>query len=281
MIRAFVCLSRLLNLSLACRELNATRQTVRRHINDLENILGQQLFKTVDRQYTLTPFGSDMLEGAQSLLIQIDAWSGQSNLARQPSSGLESQKYTDDDGRVYYSQQHPVSQIAMEGLPIMKRALEAWGESVAQIEHEALAAIKPYSVLYQKSPMGWIYVHVGDQSAYARWLGPVVAKSVIGRLISDDSASDAYDEFMAGAYSRIYNEGGMRFDHILAHMPREDGQIHAGTFQRLLMGGVFPDGTHGLIIVAALTENIKIDALPVAERPAIPECLLMDHVLEP
>ena len=280
MIRAFVCLSKLLNLSLACAELNATRQTVRRHINDLENILDNKLFEVADRQYKLTTFGADMLEGAQSLLMQIDSWSGQSTLMRQPSGGLESLRYTDADENVYYSQQHPVSHIAMEGLPIMKKAFRAWGTAETQIEHEAMDEIRPYSVLYRKSPMGWVYVHVGEESAYARWLGPKIAKSVIGRLISDDSASDDYDEFMAGAYSRIYDEGGVRFDHILAHMPQEDGKTRAGTFQRLLMGGVFPDGTHGLIIVAALTENVLIDAVRDDERPKLPECLRMDHVLE-
>ncbi|SFS16602.1 helix-turn-helix domain-containing protein [Yoonia litorea] len=280
MIRAFVCVSKHLNISQACLELRATRQTVRRHINDLEFILGGDLFEVVDRQYQLTSFGAKMLEGAKSLLTQIDAWSGQSPLTRHATDGLESQRYTDAQGRVYYSQQHPVSQIAREGLPLMKQAFKAWGTAETQIDHEAMDAIRPYAVLYRKSALGWVYVHVGEESAYARWLGPTIARSVIGRLISDDSASEDYDEFMGGAYSRIYEEGGVRFDHILAHMPRESGETKAGSFQRLLMGGVFPDGTHGLIIIAALTENIVIDALCAEDRPKLPECLLMDRVLQ-
>ena len=50
MLRAFVCMSKNLNLSKTCEELGATRQTVRRHITDLEAIRGELLFEVVDRQ---------------------------------------------------------------------------------------------------------------------------------------------------------------------------------------------------------------------------------------
>lgn len=279
MIRAFVCLSRLLNLTAACTELKATRQTVRRHITDLEFILGGQLFEVVGRQYTLTSFGESMLEDARSLLTQIDAWSGQSALKRNSSGGLEALQYTDADGNVFYSQQHPVSKIARGGLPLLKKAFVAWGTAETQIEHEAMREIRPYSVLYRKGPLGWVYVHVGEKSAYAKWFGEAMAKSVIGKLITDDNVSDDYDEFMAGSYSRIYDEGGVRFDHIKAHLPREDGTLEPGTFQRLLLGGVFPDGTPGLIIIAAITEQVEIDALRDEERPNLHGYMVMDQLM--
>ena len=82
MLRAFVCLSRHLNLSKACKELGATRQTVRRHITDLERIKGEELFFVEDRQYQLTPYGQSALDSANSILMQLDAWSGQSAVSR-------------------------------------------------------------------------------------------------------------------------------------------------------------------------------------------------------
>jgi hypothetical protein len=119
-------------------------------------------------------------------------------------------------------------------------------------------------------------VHIGKESAYARWFGWAVSKSAIGRLISDDNIGDEYDEFTGGAYSRIYDEGGVRLDHIYAHLPKNGGEPQPGTFQRLLLGGVFPDGTPGLIIVSAITEQVEIDALSEVERPKLTADITMD-----
>ena len=280
MMRAFVCLSGHLNLSKACSELGTTRQTVRRHITDLETIFDKQLFKIVDRQYQLTADGRELLDEAKSLLLKLDSWAGQSSLKKNMSQGLEKLEYTDADGRVFYSQQHPVSQIALNGLPIMKKAFVAWGNAQTQIEHEAMEAIRPYTVLYRKGPAGWVFVDVGKKSAYARWFGWAWSRSVIGKLITDDNLDDDYNEFSGGAYSRIYDEGGVRLDHIFAHLPKEGGDPQPGTFQRLLLGGVFPDGTPGLILLAAITENVEIDALGETKRPSLPSEMVMDTVMD-
>ena len=276
MLRAFICLSQTLNLSKACEELGTTRQTVRRHITDLETILGQQLFEVVDRQYHLTLQANDVLEEAKGLLLRLDSWAGQSSLKKNSSGGLEKLQYTDADGRTFYSQQHPVSQIAMKGLPIMKKAFVAWGNAETRIEHEAMAVIRPYTVVYRKGPTGWVFVDVGKESAYARWFGWAWSKSAIGKLITEDNVGDEYNEFIAGAYSRIYDEGGVRLDHIFAHLPKDGGDPQPGTFQRLLLGGVFPDGTPGLILLAAITEQIEIEALDEADVPRLPAHLIMD-----
>jgi hypothetical protein len=281
MMRAFVCLNRHLNLSKACNELGTTRQTVRRHITDLEAIFGEELFEVVDRQYHRTAYGDDLLDEAKSLLLRLDTWSGQSSLKKNTRGGLEKLEFTDTGGNVFYSQQHPVSKIAMSGLPIMKKAFLAWGNAETQIEHKAMDEIRPYTLLYRKGPAGWVFVHVGEESAYARWFGQTISRSAIGKLITDDDVSDEYNEFTGGAYSRIYDEGGVRLDHLLAHLPKDGGKAEPGTFQRLLLGGVFPDGTPGLILLAVITEQVEIDALAVADRPRLPPHIVMDHLLDP
>lgn len=276
MLRAFVCLSRHLNLSKASAELGATRQTVRRHITDLEAIFGEKIFDVVDRQYHLTGLGHEKLGQAKKLLLELDTWAGQSALKKNTSGGLEKLEYTDKEGRTFHSQQHPVSQIAINGLPLMKSALMAWGNAKTQIEHEAMDEIRPYMVLFRKVPAGWVFVHVGKESAYARWFGWTWASSAIGKLIYEDNLGDEYNEFIGGAYSSIYDEGGVRLDHIFAHLPKDRGQPHPGTFQRLLLGGMFPDGTPGLILMASITEQVEIDALPEADRPKIDADMIMD-----
>lgn len=274
--RAFVCLSRTLNLSKACEELKATRQTVRRHITDLEDILGQDLFQVIDRHYHLSDYGREVLEEAKALLLRVDMWAGQSTLKKNTSGGLEKLQFTDPDGNLYLSQQHPVSQLALQGLPIMKRTFIAWANAQTQIEHSAMEAIRPYTVLYRKGPSGWVFVEIGEKSAYSRWFGWAWSRSAIGKLISDDNLPDEYNEFAGGAYSRIYDEGGVRLDHIYAHLPKDGTSLQPATFQRLLLGGVFPDGTPGLILLAAITEQVEIDALDVVDKPSIPTNLIMD-----
>lgn len=281
MMRAFVCLSQHLNLSKACDELGTTRQTVRRHITDLEIIFGKQLFEVVDRKYHLTDDGEALLDGAKSLLRQLDIWSGQSVLKKDISGGLEKLQYTDVDGNVFHSQQHPVSEVALDGLPIMKKTFVSWGNAKTQIDHDAMEEIRPYTVIFRKGPTGWLFVHVGKESAYARWFGWAWSRSAIGKLMTDDNLDDAYNEFSGGAYSRIYDEGGVRLDHILAHLPKDGGgDPEPGTFQRLLLGGVFPDGTPGLILLAVITQKIEIDALEEGDLPELAEDLIMDSVLD-
>ncbi|MDA8587017.1 LysR family transcriptional regulator, partial [Rhodobacteraceae bacterium] len=119
MLRAFVCMSGHLNLSKTCGELGATRQTVRRHLTDLEHIKGEKLFVVEDRQYRLTPFGEASLDGAVALLQQLDTWAGQSSLSKNVCDGLETTRYIDASGQKFLSQQHSVSKIAMDGLPIV------------------------------------------------------------------------------------------------------------------------------------------------------------------
>ena len=147
MVRAFVCVGRLLNLTKACEEPGATRKTVRGHTNDLEHILGGRLFEVVGREYTLTELREKTIEEAKSILVQIDSWSGQSALKRETAGGLESLQYTDHEGNTFYSQQHPVSKIAECDLSLMKEAFVAWDTAATQIEHDAMKEMKPYSVL--------------------------------------------------------------------------------------------------------------------------------------
>ena len=91
---------------------------------------------------------------------------------------------------------------------------------------------------------------------------------------------DDYNEFIAGAYSRIYEEGGVRLDHLYAYLPKDGGDPLPVTFQRLLLGCVFPDGTPGLNVLAVITNQVEIDALEDENRPVLPGELIMDTITE-
>lgn len=279
MLRAFVSMSETLNLTATCQKLGATRQTVRRHLNDLEYIRGETLFEIVDRKYMMTPCGQAALPGATALLRDLDAWSGLSAFKRNSVGGLEASSYIDTDGYEFFSQQHPVSKIAQHGLPLAREALSAWGSAATQIEHKAMEEIRRYTVLYRKGPAGWVFVDVGADSAYAKWFGWAWSRSAIGKLMNEDNVGDEFNEFIAGAYTRIYEEGGVRLDHLYAHLPKDGGDPQPVTFQRLLLGGQFPDGTAGLMVLALITREVDIDALEKDSIPEISADLLMDQVM--
>lgn len=277
MLRAFVILSRTLNLSKTCDELGATRQTVRRHINDLERIKGEKLFFVENRQYYLTDFGQASLADAISILRHVDTWSGQSQYTKHNVQHLEFGRYVDPEGREFFSQQHPIYSVAASGLPIMKSTLAAWGTAQAQIEDAAMSTIRPYLVIYRKTESGWVLVEVGKNSAYAQWFGWTWTKSAIGKLLQEDNAGDDLNEFIAGAYARIYGDGGLRLDHLFAYLPKEDSDVPIPvSFQRLLLGCVFPDGTPGLGVLVLITNQVEINELEGKVVPPAPKELIMD-----
>jgi len=277
MLRAFVILSKTLNLTETSALMGVTRQTVRRHINDLEAIKGRTLFTLERHEYGLTPYAKDSVADAESILRQLEAWSGKMRMTRRSVAGLESAHFVDNAGREFFSQQHPIFQISKNGLPIMKRTLAAWGQSHTRIEDPAMADVRPFLVIYRRSPRGWICVEVGDQSAYAKWFGWAWSKSAIGRLSEEDNAGDEFNDFIAGAYARIYGAGGIRLDHLCAHLPRDTNDDPVPiSFQRLLMGCVFPDGTPGLAVLVLMTNQIEISALGDNEIERVPEEFVMD-----
>ncbi len=277
MLRAFVSLSKTLNLTETTKLVGATRQTVRRHITDLEVIMGQALFSLEKQEYVLTAYGKGCVADAESILRQLESWATRSRMTKRRSQWLESANYLDANGREFFSQQQPIIRIAKNGLPIMKKTLAAWGQAHTQIEDPATSDVRPFLVIYRKSQTGWICVEIGERSAYAKWFGWAWSKSAVGRLSEDDNAGDDFNEFISGAYARIYGEGGVRLDHLYAHLPREgcDEPIPV-SFQRLLMGCVFPDGTSGLAVLVLMTNQIDIDALCDVEISCVPEELVMD-----
>lgn len=279
MLRCFVSLSENLNLSTTSDALGLTRQTVRRQISQFEALVGCKLFELNKQRYILSPNGALYLKTAQSILEQLDSLAGRTGHHVIVAKGLEKRQFIDSDGREYFSQQHPASQISTKGVTLLREAFWAWGTSLSQIEHDAWTDIRPYTVLYRKSQHGWVFVDVGSESAYAKWFGWSWARSARGKLINDDNVGDDFNSFISAAYSRIYEEGGVRLDHIYAHAPMGDtGPPEPGTFQRLLLSGVFPDGTAGLIVVAAFTRNVEIDALTNQHENHVPDEFLMDDV---
>ena len=277
MLRAFDSLARTLNLSETAEDLGTTRQTVRRHISELEACRGGPLFLLRKQSYALSPLGLSSLSGARSMLRQTERWSRGEIKSASGFQHLEYAKSSSDNGGKFICQQHPVSAVSHYGTPLVQRALMAWGMALARIEAPAMAEIRPYLAIYRRSSEGWICVEIGDKSTYARWFGWTWAKSAVGRLSEDDLAGYEYNKFISDAYDRIHGEGGVRLDHLFAHLPRETSDHPVPvTFQRLLMGCVFPDGTPALVVMPDVTPHVEIEGLSEADRDSISQDLLRE-----
>ena len=279
MLQAFIALAETLNLSETSLKLGLTRQTVRRHVADLEEIKGGPLFQLSKQEYSLTPFGSESLGEARSLLRQIQSWAHRSAPSGEHAEFLESGRFSDSEGRDFFSQQHPISKLNQDGLAIMRKTLGAWGVACTSIEDSAMKPVRPYLVVYRKRPDGWVCVEIGEKSAYTRWFGWTWSKSAIGMLSQQDNAGDDFNDFIAAAYSRIYQEGGVRLDHLLAHLPRENCDVPVPvSFQRMLMGCVFTDDTPGLAVLVVMTNRIDISSMAGQYAEVVPSDMVMDDI---
>jgi len=259
MIQAFVTLADTLNLSRTAEVLATTRQTVRRHIDALEEEKGAPLFRLEGQAYVLTEYGQALVEDARLILNDVHRWAKSGAIVSRGSKYLEHARFTDAEGRLFLSQQHPVSQISRKGSDLVRRTFAAWGKSGGEISSEAFEEVGPSLVTYRGSKAGWVCVAVGQQSAYAKWFGSTWAQSAIGRLAHEDNAGDDVNDFVYAAYERIYSTGSIRFDHMMAHLPRPDSTEPVPvTFHRLLIGCLFPDGAPALIVLVDITKDVEI-----------------------
>lgn len=277
MLRAFESLASTLNLTETSDELGFTRQTVRRHISNLEAVKGGQLFSLNKHSYALTKLGDSSLAGARSILRQAEAWSKGFVTNTGSSQHLEYARATDADGRSFISHQHPISAVARLGGPIMKRTLAAWGNASAQVEASPMLDARSFLVLYRRGDAGWICVEIGEKSAYAKWFGWKWSKSAVGQLSQDDNAGDDFNQVIASAYERIHGEGGIRYDHLFAHLPREisDRPVPV-TFQRLLMGCELPDESPALAVLVLITRDVEILGLSKDEANSVTPDLISE-----
>ncbi|MCM2563476.1 LysR family transcriptional regulator [Lutimaribacter sp. EGI FJ00015] len=272
LLRSFTTLARTLNLSHAVKELNSTRQTVRRHISQLEELRGEELFKVVDRQYVLTDAGQRALPEATDLLARGVAWAkGYAN----HSSGLSTINYS-DDGLTYHLQQQRISKIWDGDNGFMRTALRSWAMAGGQIEDPAMALMRPYLLIYRRQNDSWICCEIGEESAFASWFGWAKARSSIGSQVEMMPGGGVIASLMEKPLTDIETSHGIRLDHVFTKIPREDGgELVSMAFQRLNLGGRFPDGSFALISVVQRTYDVEIDHLDEETIRTMPPELVM------
>lgn len=256
MVRSFVVLADTLNLSHAVLQLESTRQTVRRHISLLEEMLGKQLFVVNDRKYEITDEGDAMLEGARDLLTRSNNW-----LSGSMTHIGQLQRISKNVGTDWYfhQQQKPLSELFDSSSPLLRDAFRGWSLAGGYLEHEAMAHIRPHFIVYRPTQSGWICVEFGEESFYVKWFGSTKARSSVGRPISKMPGGEDFAALIEQPYDEVRHTRGIRLDHISTAVPRADGgpQIRI-SYKRLMMAGRFPDGSFALIGVVQPERKVDI-----------------------
>lgn len=283
LLRSFTTLARTLNLSHAVKELRSTRQTVRRHVAQLEELRGEPLFEVIDRQYRLTEAGARALPEAEDLLARGIAWM-QNHSSHQ--NGLFVATFTDQADFDYYLQQHPVSAIWRTGSERMQQIVACWAEAGGQIEHPSMQAIRKHLLVYRlgEDDGVWYCAEVGDESSFSSWYGWAAARSSVGRALERLPGGASFASLLAQPFKDVASTHGMRLDHVHTQMTRgtefPEG-LHPISFQRLMLGCSFPDGSFALASYVERTYEIEISELPPEKITAMPPDLLMTVPTEP
>ncbi len=274
MLRSFCTLGRNLNLSKTVEELGISRQTVRRHVNDLQELRGTILINFDDRKYTLTDDGMHALGEAERLLARADNWmANTSGLA----NGLAHVSTEMGDGIPFHAQRHPVNKIWTCAPKLIQAGFAGWSSSRFDIEGSSMEAIKPYLISYRENRGDWICTYVGEESSYASWRGWAWAKSAVGSIFERDPISTEADGFILEAYENVMRTGSVWYDHISTKLVRSEDQVLTPVnYQRLVMCCSLPNGELSVASLVARTNNISIDGLEPGQIERMPDDDIME-----
>lgn len=274
MLRSFVTLARSLNMTNTVQELGISRQTIRRHVNELEALREVSLFDFTDRKYSLTPEGRQALFEAEVLLQKASNWiCDNAGLV----NGLPSVNLDLADGIPFHAQRHPLHLVWTMAPPLLQRGLIDWTAARTQIEDSQFQKIRDYLIIYRKSRNDWICTEVGEKSSYVSWLGWSWAKSAVGSSFESDPVGNAADAFLLDAYETVSRTGGIWYDHISTKLLRSDAEKPIPVnYQRLVFSVLFPNGEPAVASLVARTNNISIFGLAESDFDKIPASELME-----
>jgi len=274
LLRSYTTLAHTLNLSKAVRELGSTRQTVRRHIQLLEEHKGEALFRLEDRQYHLTEAGKRSLREAEDLLARSEAWL---NNCSDHVDGLFHLVFDNSEAELpYFLQQHPLSRLWVDSTPLLQEAFQSWARSKGELESPEFEKIRPYVMVFRRLEEDWICVEIGNKSSYATWYGWRRERSSVGRGVADLPGGTSFANLLAQPFQDVRAQGGVRLDHIHTHLSDEAGENMVPiSYQRLLMAFRFPDGSFALAALIDRTHDIAIAGLDSERAKTMPEKFIM------
>ncbi len=271
--KSFVSLAGTLNLSQTVRDLQSTRQTVRRHIAPLEEMKGEALFTIEDRRYYLSEAGQRNLREAEELIARGEAWL---NNASGHVSGLFYLTAEHEQGFTYFLQQHPLGMMWESTSPLLAFGLQCWAGARGRIEADEFQAIRPYLMIFRRLADDWVCVEVGDKSSFASWYGWEKVRSSVGYGIANLPGGGGFANLLSQPFQETRVTESVRLDHIHTRIKGPDSdELVPISYERLLMACYFPDGSRAIAALINRTHNITIKGLSDEVAQSMPKELVM------
>ena len=256
MLRSFVALVETLNLTKAAEITASTRQTVRRHVEFLEDARGVRFFELVERRYQLTQDGRVCFKAAKELLERGNKWlTGEMT----EIDGLSAINHEDGAGQVYKAEQQDMRKLWQSGTARLQFGFSCWAKAKTHIDNQEMDPIRPYLVIYRLYKGSWQCVEIGEESLFAQWLGRDWAKSNVGHDVGSSPVNSAFAEIVFSEYEEAHYRGCIRYDHIF-RIGKKEGEraLRPLKFQRLLLGGTFPDGSSAVLVLAEKVTSLDL-----------------------
>lgn len=260
MLRSYTTLARTLNLSEAVRMLGTTRQTVRRHVQLLEDARGTALFEVRERRYYLTAAGEAALLEAEDIIARADAWL---KLGAGHRDGLFRLQGRLEGGGMYLMQQLPLSKVWDCAAPVMTDALSRWISCRGRLAHPEFEQVREHAIVIRRNHSDWICAEIGPKSEFAFYHGWDAARSSVGRAMQELPGGPSSVRMMAQPLAEVEATQSVRYDHVMSPMSRsaQPGTPHAEPelipFERLLFGCRYPDNSPVVVSVVKRFENAE------------------------
>ncbi|QUJ75745.1 LysR family transcriptional regulator [Sulfitobacter albidus] len=274
MMRSFTVLARTLNLTQAVEALGSTRQTVRRHITQLETAMGGKLFEIEHRRYGLTEAGTRALAPAQRLLDQGEVWySGNFD----DVGGMMRFTYDSGAGMQYLQQEVPMSAVWSGRSDLLRTAVKAWTQAEGMLEAPAMDIVRPYVMGYREISDGWICVEVGERSFYSSFFGWAQARSSLGRNLNQFPGGEAIATLANAPFREITANAAVRLDQVMTRTRfSPEAPLETVIFDRLLFGVRLPDQSPAIISVVDRPCEVRIEGVPQSALKEVPDKARVD-----
>lgn len=220
-VRSFVRLAYLGDVREAALQLGTTRQSIKRHVLELENLLEAQLFETIGATSRLTNMGALWLPRAQEFFELAGAF-----LNRKGSNQAQ-----------YRSTQLPLRMLLRDpsNSELLRSFALSWMQDGQSTRSRCYSSYKDHCILYERVAGSWQSREIGKNSAFSKRFGPNITKKSEKKKLSEmQTGSDLHDEISL-LLDGVYTRGGLHFSEVACNLYNSAGtQREPVLYQRLL-----------------------------------------------
>lgn len=200
-IRSFVGLAAVKDVSVVADQFSTTRQTIGRHVHELENMIGCELFASIGARSELTDSGRLWTSRASEIL----------DLAAPFMVGASV------EGPRYRSTQVPLRVLLDEGSkssPRLREFVNAWMRCDKRLASPDLARFCSELIVYERRNGAWYAKQIGENTALSDRYG--IEDTTVGagmRVTEIMSGADLHDE-VSFLLDAVYTRGGVHFSEV-------------------------------------------------------------------